>query len=258
MKRDITCQACGINLIIKQLFFLSLLLNISLTGCSTYGDKVAPIPFPNEQDGSVNIDGVELYAEAYLERNAAKKAFGFDIRGAGLLPVRFVIDNQSQVDAHITRNQTFLIDEQNQAWPLLTYDQAYQRVNNSVEMGEISKGTVKPGTLMAATGALIGAAVGVVSGGSVGDAAGAGAAAGVATGAVIGGSRRYQNVGREIRQTLANQSFHNHLVYPGELAYGFLFFPGDNEIDSVSRIRLSFTIGKSNLIVQMPLEEKEY
>ena len=238
--------------------FLIALLTFSLIGCSTYGDKVAPIPFPSEQDGSINIDGVELYAEAYLDRKAAEKAFGFDIRGAGLLPVRFVIDNQSQVDAHITRDQTFLIDEQNQAWPLLTYDQAYRRVNDSVEMGEIAKGAVKPGVLAAATGALIGAAVGVVSGGSVGEAAGAGAAAGVATGAVIGGARRYQHIGKEIRQNLASQSFSNRLVYPGELAYGFLFFPGDKEIDSVSRIRLSFTVGESNLVVQMPLEEKDY
>jgi hypothetical protein len=55
-----------------------------------------------------------------------------------------------------------------------------------------------------------------------------------------------------------SQSFSNRLVYPGELAYGFLFFPGDEEIDSVSRIRLSFTVGESNLVVQMPLEEKDY
>lgn len=232
------------------------LLIFSLTACSTYGDKIAPIPLPSEQDGAINIDGVELFAEAYLDKAAAKKAFGFDIRGAGLLPVRFVIDNQSQVDAHITRKQTFLVDKKNQAWPLLTYNQAYKRVNESVEIGEIAKGAVKPGVLAAATGALVGAAVGVVTGGSVGEAAGAGAAAGVATGAVIGGARRYQDVGKEIRQNLASQSFHNRLVYPGEIAYGFLFFPGDDEIESVSRIRLSLTVGDSNLIVQMPLEEK--
>ena len=237
--------------------FLVVLLALSLTACSTYGDKVAPIPLPSEQEGAINIDGVELFAEAYLDKDAAKKAFGFDIRGAGLLPVRFVIDNQSQVDAHITRKQTFLIDKKNQAWPLLTYNQAYKRVNDSVELGEIAKGSVKPGVLAAATGALIGAAIGVVTGSSVGDAAGAGAATGVATGAVIGGARRYQDIGKEIRQNLASQSFHNRLVYPGEIAYGFLFFPGDDEIESVSGIRLSLTVGDSNLVVQMPLGEKD-
>lgn len=241
-----------------RILFLSGILTLILVGCSTYGDKIAPVPLPNEQEGSINIDGVELFAEAYLDKAAAEKAFGFNIRGAGLLPVRFVIDNQSQVNAHITRNQTFLVDEQNQAWPLLTYNQAFKRVNDSVEVGEIAKGAVKPGVLLAATGALIGAAVGVATGGSVGDAAGVGAATGGATGAVIGGADRYQDVGKEIRQNLASQSFHNRLVYPGELAYGFLFFPGDNEIESVSRIRLSLTVGESNLVVQMPLEAKDY
>ncbi|MEM7304519.1 MAG: hypothetical protein AAF372_03205, partial [Pseudomonadota bacterium] len=220
-----------------------LIVTLSLVACSTYGDKVAPIPLPSEQAGSVNIDGVELYAEAYIDKSAAEKAFGFDIRGAGLLPVRFVIDNQSTTDANITREQTFLIDKQNQAWPLLTYDQAFKRVNESVELGEIAKGSVKPGVLAAATGALIGAAIGVVSGGSVGDAAGAGAAAGTATGAVVGGARRYQHYGKEIRQNLASKSFDNGLVYTGEIAYGFLFFPGDDEIDSVSGIRLSLNVG---------------
>ncbi|MEM8843564.1 MAG: hypothetical protein AAGB35_00800 [Pseudomonadota bacterium] len=236
--------------------FIITLVTLALSACSTYGDKVAPVPLPSDQAGSINIDGVELYAEAYLDSEAAKNAFGFDIRGAGLLPVRFVIDNQSNKDAHINRNQTFLIDKKNQAWPLLTYDQAFRRVNESVEMGEIAKGAVKPGILAAATGALIGAAVGVVGGSSAGEAAARGAAAGVATGAVVGGANRYQEVGKEIRQNLANQSFDDRIVDTGEISHGFLFFPGEQEITSVSALRLSLSISNDTQVVQMPLGVK--
>ena len=82
------------------------------------------------------MNNVGLYAEAYLQDDSAKEAFGFDIRGAGVLPVRFVLDNQSDGNIEIRGDQTFLIDAENQAWPLLTYDQAYRRVNEHVELGE--------------------------------------------------------------------------------------------------------------------------
>ena len=239
--------------VITTAALLSLLL---LSACSTYGDKVAPIPLPSEQTGGLEVKGVGLYAEAYLQPGAAKQAFGFDIRGAGVLPVRFVLDNQSNGEIEIRGDQTFLIDGERQAWPLLTYDQAYRRVNRHVELGETAKGAVKPAVLLAATGALVGAAVGVVSGDSAAEGAGRGAAAGAAAGAVIGGAIRYQEVGHEIREDLANHSFENRSIENGEIAYGFLFFPGDQEIDSLDALRISIYIDDEPQIVQLKLFDK--
>ena len=244
------------NIILTLANISTLLLLFMLGACSTYGDKIAPIPLPSDQTGGIEVNGVGLYAEAYLQPEAAEKAFGFDIRGAGVLPVRFVLDNQSQGDIEIRGDQTFLIDAKQQAWPLLTYDQAYRRVNRHVELAETAKGAAKPAVLLAATGAIVGAAVGVVSGDSAAEGAGRGAAAGAAAGAVIGGAKRYQEIGQEIREDLANHSFEYRSIESGEIAYGFLFFPGDQEIASLNALRVSIYINDQPQIVQLQLFEK--
>jgi hypothetical protein len=69
-------------------------------------------------------------------------AFGFNIRKAGLLPVRFVIDNQAQARVSVYSAQTFLLDCEGQAWPLLTSEQAYDRVKGYVEAGETVAGGI--------------------------------------------------------------------------------------------------------------------
>lgn len=237
-------------------FSTTLLLILILNACSTYGDKVAPIPLPDEQTGGLEVNDVGLYAEAYLKNNSAKQAFGFDIRGAGVLPVRFVLDNKSQGEIEIRGDQTFLIDAENQAWPLLTYDQAYRRVNEHVELGETAKGAAKPAVLLAATGALVGAAVGVVSGDSAAEGAGRGAAAGAAAGAVFGGAKRYREIGQEIREDLAHHSFDNRSIESGEIAHGFLFFPGDQEISSLDALRVSIIINDQPQTIKLTLHEK--
>lgn len=237
-------------------FFALFALLLTLQACSTYGDKVAPVPLPSEQNGGLEVNNVGLYAEAYLQQDAAERAFGFDIRGAGVLPVRFVLDNQSQGNVEIRGDQTFLIDAENQAWPLLSYDQAYRRVNEHVELGETAKGAAKPAVLLAATGALVGAAVGVVTGDSAGEGAARGAAAGAAAGAVIGGAKRYQEIGQEIREDLAHDSFDNRSIESGEIAHGFLFFPGDQEIASLDSLRVSMHIDDKPQVIKLTLHEK--
>lgn len=237
-------------------FFALLLMVFGLNACSTYGDKVAPIPLPSEQTGGLEVNDVGLYAEAYLKQDATERAFGFDIRGAGVLPVRFVLDNQSDGNIEIRGDQTFLIDSENQAWPLLTYDQAYRRVNKHVELGETAKGAAKPALLLAATGAIVGAAVGVVTGDSAAEGAGRGAAAGAAAGAVFGGAKRYQEIGQEIREDLAHHSFDNRGIESGEIAHGFLFFPGDQEISSLDTLRISIIINDQPQTIKLTLHEK--
>jgi hypothetical protein len=52
------------------------------------------------------------------------------------------------------RAETFLIGRQGQAWPLLSTEQAYERVNGYVDVGETVKGAAKPLGLLGATGTM--------------------------------------------------------------------------------------------------------
>jgi len=224
-----------------------------VAGCTTYGERVAPIPLPDAQADHVEVAGVKLVARPYVDVREAKAAFGFDIRGAGLLPVRFVIDNQSDEVVQVVPGQTVLVDAEGNAWPLLTSDQAYRRVKGKVEMGETFLGAAKPATLLGAAGALAGFAVGVLTGENLAETTSKGAVLGAAAGAMGGGANRYDEVGSQVSNDLARQSLQNRRVGRGELAYGYLFFPGHDEAQSAKSLRLGIKIGAVSHIVNLPL-----
>ncbi|MEZ4485522.1 MAG: hypothetical protein R2864_13355 [Syntrophotaleaceae bacterium] len=56
------------------------------------------------------VAGAQVAAQSYADSAAAKQAFGFDIRAAGLLPVQVVIDNGGASALNMVPEQTFLID----------------------------------------------------------------------------------------------------------------------------------------------------
>jgi len=224
-----------------------------VAGCATYGERVAPIPLPEAQADHVEVAGVKLVARPYVDGREAKAVFGFDIRGAGLLPVRFVIDNQSDDTVQVVPGQTLLIDGQGNAWPLLSSDQAYRRVKGKVEMGETFLGAAKPATLLGAAGAVAGFAVGVLTGENLADTTSKGAVLGAAAGAVGGGASRYDKLGSQVSNDLARHSLQNRRVGRGELAYGYLFFPGHDEARSAKTLRLGVKIGATSHIVNLPL-----
>lgn len=230
-----------------------LMSGILLTSCSTYSDKVAPVPLPESQPGHVEVEGVKLTAQAYVSPQEAEQVFGFDVRGAGLMPVRFVMDNQSSKPVRVEPSQTFLLDAQGQAWPLLSSDQAYERIKSKVDVGEGLAGAGKPAALLGAAGALVGAAIGIVTGHDVGDAALKGGVIGGVAGGVGGASNAYDSVGGKIRDDLMRQSLTNQDVRAGELAYGYLFFPGKDEAKSARGLRLSLRIGDNTRIVNVGL-----
>ena len=119
-----------------------------------------PTRFANVQQ----VGGAKVAAEQYADKAAAKEAFGFDIRGAGLLPVQVVFDNQGPQRFEIVPDQTFLVDAAGGYWNLLDRKTAYQRVESSSEYGSIVKGGAEKGMWGAAAGALAGAAIGILSG----------------------------------------------------------------------------------------------
>ncbi|MCO6441584.1 MAG: hypothetical protein J5I81_10945 [Nitrococcus mobilis] len=230
-----------------------LLLIISMAGCATYGERVAPVPLPSAQNGAVDVDGAQILARAFVDPKAAEQAFGFDIRGAGLLPVQFVVDNQSGQAIAVQSQQTLLIDEQGNAWPLLSAKRAQERVQSTVAQGESIKAGAKTSLLTGLAGAVAGAAVGIVTGNKVGLSAGKGAAAGAAIGALGGGAARYSKVGQDVRRDLEQNSLENRVIGKGELAHGYLFFPGKDEASTARSLRLELRIGQTTRIVTVPI-----
>ncbi len=223
-------------------------------GCSTYSHRVAPIEIPNTANGAVSVEGVRITAKAYLDQSVAKKRFGFDIRGAGILPVQVVIDNQSGKSVMVEPAQTFLIDQEGKAWPLLSLQEAYARTEGHVQIGETVKGTAKPAVLLGAAGALVGLAVGIVSGRDIGENVAKGATIGATAGALSGGAAGYQAAAEKVRRDLSHRSLRNKSVSPGHLAHGFLLFPGKDEAKSISRLRLSLRIGDHERVVELPVQ----
>lgn len=224
-----------------------------LAGCASYGHRVSPVPLPGTQPEHLTVDGVKMLAVAFLDKKIAEERFGFDVRGSGLLPVQLVIDNGSTQKVSINSGQTFLIDQVGQAWPLLSAEEAHQRVKGHVEMGETAKGTVKPAALLGAAGALAGFAVGIVTNEDIGESMGKGAVLGGTAGALAGGTSAYATASEKIGTDLARRTLRNRPVEPGQLAYGFLFFPGRKEAASVQQLRLAITIGGKPHVLNLPL-----
>jgi hypothetical protein len=235
----------GIIVLLPSLFILA--------GCASYGHRVSPVPLPGTQPEHMAVDGVEMLAVAFLDKKIAEERFGFDVRGSGLLPVQLVIDNGSTQKVSINSGQTFLIDQIGQAWPLLSAEEAYQRVKGHVEIGETAKGTAKPAVLLGAAGALAGFAVGILTNEDIGESVGKGAVLGGTVGALAGGTAAYATAPEKIRTDLAQKTLRNRSVKPGQLAYGFLFFPGRKEAASVQQLRLAVTIGTEPHVLNLLL-----
>lgn len=210
-----------------------------IQGCGT-AYKAKPLSFksPETFENMVQAGGARIGAEAFADPGAAKAAFGFDVRGAGMLPVQLVFDNQGTHALEINPAQTFLEDQQGNLWPILTDKFAYERATKYTQTRQVFKKGAYNGFLGAAAGTIIGAAIGIVSGEDVARTAGEGAAVGAAAGAVMGGVAGYaSNDARSaVVRDLRDKSLENKAVAPGNLSHGIIFFPG--EATSAKQLRL--------------------
>jgi len=229
---------------------------VLITGCGT-SYKAKPLPFrvPSSYENSVEVGGATIAALGYVDPKEAKETFGFDIRGAGMLPVQIIFDNQGPHSLKIIPEQTFLQDEKGNLWPILGDQMAYERATQYAKTKQIFKEGAYVGFLGATAGAIIGAAVGIVAGQGVGSSLGKGAALGAAAGATLGGAKGYTSdaAPRAIINDLNQKSLENRPIKPNSLAFGFIFFPG--EAPSAKQLRLQLTevdTGKVYLI-QFPL-----
>jgi hypothetical protein len=224
----------------KRLFFSILALSILVSGCSTYKTQYTGFRPPEDYANTQRIGSVTIGAEAYPDKEAAKQAFGFDIKAAGLLPVQIVLDNPGTDSFEVITPQTFLVDQTNRYWQLIPNHVAVERVEEATEAGAILKGAGKKGMYGAATGAILGAAIGIVTGQNVAEAAGTGAVIGGAGGAVMGGAQEGSSKEREYRisDDLRNKGIEGKNIPPISLANGFLFFPAEAETAKELRVQI--------------------
>ncbi len=222
--------------------FLLFLILMSLTACAT-AYKAQPLPFkmPSSYANAVAVGGTTVAAEAFANPKRAEEAFGFDVRGAGMLPLEVVFDNAGPHIFQINAGQTFLEDDGGNLWPILDEKTAYDRTTKYAATQKIFEEGAYSGLLGATAGAVIGAAIGIVSGRGVGEAIGKGAVLGAAAGATIGGVEGY-NEQDEARRTIVNdlsrKSLGNKSIAQG-LTYGFFFFPGEARSAKELRLQIS-------------------
>jgi len=193
----------------------------------------------------VDEGGLKIAARAFTDIEEAQTTYGFDIRKAGILPLQLTFQNDSAMQVTVNPEQTFLVDDQQNAWPILSKEKTYERTRKYVDIGETAKGAAKPALLLGAAGAVAGAAIGIISGNNVGESMGQGAVIGAAAGSIMGGSDAYAKTGKRVRQDLAEKTMRNKPIPPGQIAYGSLFFPGTigSEAQSAKELRLSLTFG---------------
>jgi hypothetical protein len=231
-----------------------LILSLLASGCTAYKSQYVPFKPPDQYANHVEASGVSIGCQAYPSKGAAKKAFGFDIRGAGLLPVMLVLDNHSGETVEIVASQSFLIDNAGNFWQVLPNNIAFERLEKSTQFAAFfGRGAGKGAVIGAAAGGLLATALGIVSGNNVGTYLGKGAAVGGAGGAVLGGSseggstEREQMISTDVRQ----KGLEGKSVPDQYLANGFLFFPG--EAKSARALRLQLRFGEDGTLHKLTL-----
>ncbi len=208
---------------------MAVLAFLWLAGCSSYEQRVVPFKMPAAYPNATKVADATIAAKAYDSDTEAQAAFGFDIRGAGILPVQVIFDNTGNHPLEILSDKTLLLDGENNLWPVLDERMAYDRLAHKTELGKVAPEAAKGGLLAGAAGAVIGAAIGIVTGHNVAAAAGKGAAVGAAAGVTMGGAKGMTDseVQYQIREDLQRRTLEKRAVAPHEVAHGFIFFPGE-------------------------------
>lgn len=233
------------------------LLTLLSLACAKYESQVVPFKMPTALPNATVVAGATIAALSFDNKEDAKSAFGFDIRGAGILPVQVIFDNKGSHSLEIVPAQTFLYDEANNVWPILDQNLAYDRIAKKTELGQVLPEGGKYGALAGAAGGVIGAAIGIVSGHNVGDAALKGAAIGAAGGLVGGGAQGLTEGGdnsrAQIGDDLRKRSLERRAIKPQEIAHGFIFFPGESKKAKMLQLQIRL-LGTSEIhTLKLPL-----
>jgi hypothetical protein len=117
---------------------VTLLMVLALGACQTYQPQVVPFKMPMAYPNFTRAGGADIAAKSYDDPTEASQAFGYDMRGSGILPVQVIFDNKGNHSLEIVPGQTFLVDNANNLWPVLDQNQAYDRISKKTEMGNIA------------------------------------------------------------------------------------------------------------------------
>jgi len=227
-------------------------------GCAGYEYKPVPFKAADAYPNHVVVAGAVVAARAWSDKAEAEKAFGFNIRGAGLTPVQVVVDNKSAQPLTLDPNQTLLRDVQDNLWNVLPAQVAYERIDKNVRVERMGGEAVRQGGLAAVAGAVIGAAFGIVTDQDIAEAALKGAAAGAAVGAVKGGVEGYGDPRSRSRisNDLKNKSLKDKPFPPHEITHGFLFFPGEVKEPTLLRLKVREVETGQDHIIELPLKRE--
>ena len=190
---------------------------------------------------SIRLFNTTLLAELYTTADGRP---GFDFKTAGLLPVRCRIDHQGRTPLYIHPQQSFLLDRDYQAWPLLTGEQARHRIlaaplNETARQSALRRlwgeSPLAPASLLA---------FGLVT------------SAPAATPAVRGLLRRPDSMpalALDTRQMSGRASVPLYGIRPGTLAEAWLFFPDQAGSHGGVSLRLGLEIEQTRRSVNIPL-----
>jgi hypothetical protein len=225
----------------RRLIGCSLILLFVLGfGCAAYEYRAVPIKNANSYSDYATVLGATVAARVWTDPAEANQDFGFDILGAGLIPVEIVVDNEGVQTLEVNTDQTWVEDSAGDLWEVLPAKVVYDRVNQYVYMGRVGSEAARSGALGTAAGAILGAAIGIISEGDVGRSVLKGAAVGAATGAVIGGANAMADQEAQLRiaDDLRSQNLKDKPFPPDTLSHGFLFFPGEIQEPVLIRLQL--------------------
>jgi hypothetical protein len=208
----------------------------------------APLPKPEPAGIRAELQGVALAVEVLEAPEAARRRFGFDIRAAGLLPVRLAVANRGTRTARLNPPQTFLIDGQALAWPLLTADQARDRLAEKSAGGKPARSSLSARQWTEAAAILTGFALDVFVRRRPAE---------VPTGwsgwlgSLVEGQREAPE--NQARRDLADKFLRNPPLRPGESAEAYLFFPGREEVRGAETLRLAVEVDGRVEVLRIPL-----
>ncbi len=213
---------------------LALLATASLfVACNSKPSGQDAMLLPESLAGIVQSAGTQFQALAFTDRHAAETAFGFDIRHAGLLPIRISINNLKGDKLKIIPRQTFLVDLNGQAWPLLASSQAFNRLQKAGVQSKASPAITATDNFASLTGFALDM---MASQQSSTDA------------------NAYARPDEHTNATLGGQTLRNPGIPAGKFASGVLYFPGRDEAHSAKELRLCFEQEGRLKFLSLPLQ----